>query len=131
MVKRTRYPVEVRERAVRMVHEVQGEHPSQRSVVVNRNFQPEGPNRLWVADLTCVVFWAEFVYMAFVIDAYARTRSWAGVCRLRFERISPWMHSNRPFTLGGQLPIKRGAGGCRTTAFALRRVSFVGRDGQP
>ena len=28
MAKRTRYPAEIRERAVRMVHEVEGEHPS-------------------------------------------------------------------------------------------------------
>ena len=41
--------------------------------LVNRDFNPEGPNRLWVADLTYVAAWTGFVYVAFVIDAYART----------------------------------------------------------
>jgi transposase InsO family protein len=39
---------------------------------VNRDFKVNGPNRLWVADLTYVATWRGFVYVAFVIDAYAR-----------------------------------------------------------
>ena len=31
-----------------------------------------GPNELWVADLTYVATWTRFVYVAFVIDAFAR-----------------------------------------------------------
>ena len=30
------------------------------------------PNALWVSDFTYVATWAGFVYVAFVIDAYAR-----------------------------------------------------------
>ena len=30
------------------------------------------PNRLWVADFTYVATWSGFVYVAFVIDVYAR-----------------------------------------------------------
>ncbi len=30
------------------------------------------PNQLWVADLTYVATWRGFVYVAFVVDAYAR-----------------------------------------------------------
>ena len=41
--------------------------------VVNRDFNPPAPNQLWVADLTYVVTWSGCVYVAFVIDAYART----------------------------------------------------------
>ena len=40
--------------------------------LVERQFQPAAPNRLWVADLTYVRTWSGFVYVAFVIDAYAR-----------------------------------------------------------
>lgn len=29
------------------------------------------PNRLWFSDFTYVATWAGFVYVAFVIDAYA------------------------------------------------------------
>ncbi len=39
---------------------------------VNRQFQAPRPNLLWVSDFTYVATWAGFVYVAFVIDAYAR-----------------------------------------------------------
>ena len=39
---------------------------------VNRQFKVSRPNALWVADLTYVATWRGFVYVAFVIDAYAR-----------------------------------------------------------
>ena len=39
---------------------------------VNRQFHAPAPNRLWVSDFTYVATWAGFVYVAFVIDAYAR-----------------------------------------------------------
>jgi putative transposase len=39
---------------------------------VNRQFQAPHPNALWVSDFTYVPSWAGFVYVAFVIDAYAR-----------------------------------------------------------
>ena len=39
---------------------------------VSRQFQAPRPNALWVSDFTYVATWAGFVYVAFVIDAYAR-----------------------------------------------------------
>ncbi|UKR53326.1 IS3 family transposase [Xanthomonas fragariae] len=39
---------------------------------VNRQFHAPSPNRLWVSDFTYVSTWAGFVYVAFVIDVYAR-----------------------------------------------------------
>jgi len=39
---------------------------------VKRNFSVSRPNALWVADLTYVATWRGFVYVAFVIDAFAR-----------------------------------------------------------
>jgi transposase InsO family protein len=39
---------------------------------VNRHFQAERPNQLWVADFTYVSTWQGFVYVAFVIDVFAR-----------------------------------------------------------
>jgi transposase InsO family protein len=39
---------------------------------VNRDFKAPAPNRLWVSDFTYVSTWTGFVYVAFVIDAYAR-----------------------------------------------------------
>ena len=40
--------------------------------LVGRQFAPLAPDRLWVADITYVSTWAGWVYVAFVIDAYAR-----------------------------------------------------------
>ena len=39
---------------------------------VNRHFAAPRPNRLWVADLTFVATWSGFVYVAFVVDVFAR-----------------------------------------------------------
>jgi putative transposase len=40
--------------------------------LVDRQFTATRPNQLWVADLTYVATWAGFVYVAFVIDVFAR-----------------------------------------------------------
>jgi transposase InsO family protein len=39
---------------------------------VNRQFEADRPNQLWVADFTYVSTWQGFVYVAFVIDVFAR-----------------------------------------------------------
>jgi putative transposase len=39
---------------------------------VNRQFQASAPNALWLADFTYVATWQGFVYVAFIIDAFAR-----------------------------------------------------------
>ncbi len=40
--------------------------------LVNRDFAPDAPNRLWVVDFTFVPTWAGTAYAAFVIDAFSR-----------------------------------------------------------
>jgi putative transposase len=40
--------------------------------LVERQFRVAAPNRLWVSDLTYVATWRGFVYVALIIDAYAR-----------------------------------------------------------
>jgi putative transposase len=39
---------------------------------VNRQFKADRPNQLWVADFTYVSTWQGFVYVAFVVDVFAR-----------------------------------------------------------
>ncbi|BAO82296.1 transposase and inactivated derivatives [Serpentinimonas maccroryi] len=39
---------------------------------VNRQFQASRPNELWVSDFTYVSTWQGWLYVAFVIDVYAR-----------------------------------------------------------
>jgi transposase InsO family protein len=40
--------------------------------LVDRQFAATRPNQLWVADFTYVATWRGFVYVAFVIDVFAR-----------------------------------------------------------
>ena len=40
--------------------------------LVERRFTATRPNQLWVADFTYVATWRGFVYVAFVIDVFAR-----------------------------------------------------------
>jgi putative transposase len=39
---------------------------------VNRAFRAERPNELWVSDFTYVSTWQGFVYVAFIVDVFAR-----------------------------------------------------------
>jgi len=41
--------------------------------LVDRHFTATRPNQLWVADFTYVATWRGFVYVAFVIDVFARS----------------------------------------------------------
>ena len=53
---------------------------------VNRIFTAQRPNALWVADLTYVATWRGFVFVSFVIDAYARRIvGWRASSSLRAE----------------------------------------------
>ena len=54
---------------------------------VNRQFYAPAPNVLWVSDFTYVATWQGFVYVAFVIDVFARPYRWMarqphGDCRV-------------------------------------------------
>ncbi len=40
--------------------------------LVQRNFQAARPDQLWVADFTYVSTWEGWIYVAFIIDVYAR-----------------------------------------------------------
>jgi putative transposase len=40
--------------------------------LVDRNFTAEGPDRLWVADITYVRTWERFLYLAVVVDVWSR-----------------------------------------------------------
>nr|WP_276330291.1 DDE-type integrase/transposase/recombinase [Eoetvoesiella caeni] len=40
--------------------------------LVRRHFEADRPNRLWVADFTYVSTWQGWLYVAFIIDAYAK-----------------------------------------------------------
>ena len=47
--------------------------------LVKRNFTPEAPDRLWVADITYVRSWEGWLYLSFILDTYSRRRSSGGL----------------------------------------------------
>jgi transposase InsO family protein len=56
---------------------------------VNRQFRAPHPNVLWVSDFTYVVTWQGFVYVAFVIDVFARRIVWLAGIAYRPCRLHP------------------------------------------
>jgi putative transposase len=73
---------------------------------VNRQFRALGPNVLWVSDFTYVATWAGFVYVAFVIDAYARRIVGWRVSRTAhasfvLDALEQALHDRRPVHRGG------------------------------
>jgi len=56
--------------------------------LVQRAFAAQGPDRLWVADITYVPTWAGFLFLAVVLDAFSRRIvGWAMANHLRTELV--------------------------------------------
>ena len=56
--------------------------------LVERDFAAQGPDQLWVADITYVSTWAGFLYLAVVLDAWSRRIvGWAMAPHLRTELV--------------------------------------------
>lgn len=73
---------------------------------VNRQFHAPAPNMLWVSDFTYVATWAGFVYVAFVIDVYARYIVGWRVSRTAhagfvLDALEQAIHERRPVHRGG------------------------------
>jgi transposase InsO family protein len=73
---------------------------------VNRQFMAPQPNALWVSDFTYVATWAGFVYVAFVIDTYARRIVGWRVSRTAhagfvLDALEQALHERRPLHRGG------------------------------
>ena len=73
---------------------------------VNRKFKAPRPNALWVSDFTHVATWVGFVYVAFVIDAYARRIVGWRVSRSAhagfvLDALEQAIHDRKPVSGGG------------------------------
>jgi putative transposase len=56
--------------------------------LVDRAFVANGPNQLWVADITYIPTWAGFLYLAVVLDVWSRRIvGWAMATHLRSELV--------------------------------------------
>jgi transposase InsO family protein len=55
---------------------------------VKRNFTPEAPDRLWVADIKYVRTWEGWLYLSFVLDTYSRRIvGWSMANNLRTQLV--------------------------------------------
>ena len=73
---------------------------------VNRQFKAPAPNQLWVSDFTYVSTWGGMVYVAFVIDTYARRIVGWRVSRTAhatfvLDALEQALHERRPIHGGG------------------------------
>jgi len=90
-----------RRRKVRTTRPGTAERVSAVPDLVKRNFAPEAPNRLWVADITYARSWEGWLYLAFVLDAYSRkVVGWSMANHLRtelvLEALNMAIHNRRP-----------------------------------
>ena len=73
---------------------------------VNRQFRAPAPNALWVSDFTYVSTWSGFVYVAFVVDVFARRivgwrASRSAHAGFVLDALEQALHERRP--MGGRL----------------------------
>ncbi|CAH2598828.1 Mobile element protein (plasmid) [Rhodovastum atsumiense] len=73
---------------------------------VNRQFGAPRPNALWLSDFTYVATWQGFIYVAFVIDAFARRIVGWRVSRTAradfvLDALEQALHDRRPVPNGG------------------------------
>ena len=73
---------------------------------VNRQFKAPRPNALWVSDFTDVATWTGFVYVAFVIDTYARRIVGWRISRSAhagfvLDALEQAIHDRKPVSGGG------------------------------
>ncbi len=96
--------------------------------LVDRDFTAEGPNLLWVADITFVPTWTGFLYLAVTLDAFSRrVVGWAMATTLHsqlvLDALNMALATRRPKDVihhsdqGSQLGFKRSSqhldkGGC-------------------
>ena len=90
--------------------------------LVQRAFMAEGPNQLWVADITYIATWAGFLYLAVVVDAWSRrVVGWAMATHLRTELVLDALN----MAVGQRRPrrpvIHHSDQGCQYTSLAFGR----------
>jgi transposase InsO family protein len=95
--------------------------------LVDRQFYSDGPDRLWVADITYIPTWSGFLYLAMVLDVYSRRIvGWAMETHLRTELILAALNmaitQRRP-----QAVIHHSDRGCQYTSYAFGKRCRGGR----
>lgn len=87
--------------------------------LVNRQFKADGPDRLWVADITFIPTWSGFLYLAIVLDVWSRkVVGWAMATHLRtelvLEALNAALMQRRPTQV-----VHHSDHGCQYTSYAF------------
>jgi putative transposase len=89
------------------------------SDLVQRDFTADGPDRLWVADITYIPTWSGFLFLAVVLDAWSRrVVGWSMATHLRTELVLDALE----MALQRRCPsdvIHHSDHGCQYTSFAF------------
>jgi len=88
---------------------------------VDRQFTADGPDRLWVADITYIPTWTGFLYLAIVLDVWSRRIvGWAMENHLRTELVLAALDmaiaQRRPLAV-----IHHSDRGCQYTSYGFGR----------
>jgi len=95
--------------------------------LVDRDFTADGPDQLWVADITYVPTWAGFLYLAVVLDVWSRrVVGWAMATHLRtqlvLDALNMALEQRKPSNV-----IHHSDQGCQYTSIAFgKRCSEMG-----
>ena len=106
---------------------VRGQDSVGASDLVKRDFHVDGPDQLWVADITYIPTWAGFLYLAVVLDAWSRRIvGWSMQTHLRtevvLEALDMAVAQRRPSSV-----IHHSDHGCQYTSLAFgKRCKEVG-----
>jgi len=89
--------------------------------LVKRDFSADGPNQLWLADITYVPTWSGFLYLAVVLDVWSRrVVGWSMRKHLRtelvVEALEMAIHQRRPEGV-----VHHSDQGCQYTSIAFGR----------
>jgi putative transposase len=102
--------------------------------LVERNFTPQEPNRLWVADITQQRCWDGWLYVAVVIDAFSRrVVGWSMADHLRTELVLDALNMAVAHRRPEGSVVHHSDHGCQYTSLAfgrrLREAGLVGSMG--
>jgi putative transposase len=102
--------------------------------LVERNFTPDGPDRLWVADITQQRCWDGWLYVAVVLDAFSRRIvGWSMADHLRTELVLDALNMAVAHRRPGPGVVHHSDHGCQYTSLAfgrrLRETGLVGSMG--
>jgi putative transposase len=98
---------------------VRGQTEAVSEDLVQRQFKADGPDQLWVADITYIPTWAGFLYLAIVLDVWSRKIvGWAIEPHLRTEVVLTALNTalaqRRPMRV-----VHHSDHGCQYTSYAF------------